>query len=209
MAERVRRRSTRVVVRAAVAVLLLVAAWAAADLVYVSVGAETDYATRADAIIVLGCNVAGSSEPTPCILARAGHAADLFKQGYAPYVIASGGPTSGSRTEASVLAGVLEDGGVPPEDIVLEDQALNTIQNINYSRAIMRERGWRSAILVTEPFHIKRATLIARDAGLRVYPSPATQSSNWQNPLGRAYNLSRDALSLMLYQVKALFGMRE
>jgi uncharacterized SAM-binding protein YcdF (DUF218 family) len=203
------RRWTRGVVRGALLVLLLAGLWAAADLVYVSVGAETDYAAHADAIIVLGCNVAGSSEPTPCVQARAGHAADLFRQGYAPYVIASGGPTGGGPTEASVLARVLQDSGVPTEDIVLEDRALNTIQNINYTEAIMRDRGWNSAILVTEPFHIKRATLIARDTGLTVYPSPATDSSNWQNPLGKVYNLCRDALSLMLYQVKALVGVSE
>jgi hypothetical protein len=50
---------------------------------------------------------------------------------------------------------------------------------------------------------------VAQDFGLKVWPSPAVRSPNWNTPLARAYNLSRDALSLMLYQAKALVGVRD
>lgn len=143
------------------------------------------------------------------MVARAGHAADLYRGGFAAYIIASGGPTHPETTEAAALARLLQRDGVPADRIVLEDRALNTIQNMYYSAAIMAERGWRSAILVTEPFHIRRATLVAHDIGLEVWPSPAVRSPNWDSPLARAYNLSRDALSLMLYQAKSLVGIRD
>ena len=73
----------------------------------------------------------------------------------------------------------------------------------------MRAHGWRTAILVTEPFHINRAVLIARDAGLPIYPSPAIDSVNWRDPLLRAFNLARDTVSLMWYQVKRATGTRD
>jgi uncharacterized SAM-binding protein YcdF (DUF218 family) len=111
--------------------------------------------------------------------------------------------------ESAVLRQALEEGGVPPEAIVEESQANNTIQNIRYSSDIMRERGWRNAVLVTEPYHINRAALIARDFGLEVYPSPAVDSPNWTNFGPRVYNLGRDSVSLMLYQVKSLVGIRD
>ncbi|MEO8288308.1 MAG: YdcF family protein [Chloroflexota bacterium] len=190
------------------AIGLLAFIWFGGDLAYVAVGAENDHAVPADVIIVLGCNIVGENGPSPCIRARAGHAADLYKQGLAPRVIATGGPVENGPTEAAVLAYVLEADGVPSDAIVQEGRALNTIQNITYSQQIMREQGWSTAILVTEPFHINRAALIARDAGMQVYPSPATDSANWQSFSAKAYHVGRDTLSLMLYQVKSLLGQR-
>ncbi len=104
---------------------------------------------------------------------------------------------------------VLLSEGVPEEAVVLEEQAHNTIQNIGYSKEIMQGRGWDTAILVTEPYHIKRATLIARDVGLHVYPSPAVDSPLWRNPDQRNFRVLRDTLSLVLYQLKVATGTRE
>ena len=196
----------RVVIFAVAAAFAL---WFIGDLAYISIDAGHDYAQKCDVILVLGCNIGSPEQPSPCMTARAGHAADLYRQSLAGYVIATGGPTYPGTTEASQLARLLERDGVPAEHVVLEDRALNTIQNVRYSAEIMAEHGWDSAILVTEPFHIRRATLVAEDFGLRVWPSPAVRSSNWDTPLARAYTLARDALSLMLYQAKSLVGMRD
>lgn len=187
---------------------LLLALWPLGDFAYVSRGAEIDRAAPADVIIVLGCNIyAPDGVPSPCMRARAGHAADLYQRGLAPWIIASGGPTEDGPSESAVLTQVLEDAGVPAAAIIGEDKSLNTIQNIHNSQAIMQQRGWRTAILVTEPFHINRAALIARDAGLAVYPSPAVNTPNWSVLTVRIYNLARDTLSLMLYQLKRLVGV--
>jgi uncharacterized SAM-binding protein YcdF (DUF218 family) len=94
--------------------------------------------------------------------------------------------------------------GVPAAAITLEEEARDTVTNIRHSRALMQANGWRTAILVTEPHHIKRATLIARDAGLRVYPSPVTDSPGWNTPDARRQNLLRDARNLMTYQLNRL-----
>ena len=188
-------------------VALALLLWFGADLAYVSVGSETDRAAPADVILVLGCEVrTGDGAPSPCIAARGAHAAALYRAGLAPRVIASGGPTVWGVTEAAALTAALEAHGVPAAAIVTEPQARDTIENIAFSQAIMRAHGWRTAILVTEPFHINRAALIARDAGLPVYPSPATDSINWTAPLLRIANLARDTVSLQLYQARALTG---
>src|SRR5207247_1331686 len=97
-------------------------------------------------------------------------------------IIPSGGLTGPPPSEAGALAAVLESDGVPEGAITLEDQARDTVQNIQFSRAIMAAHGWRTAILVTEPHHIKRAMLIAQDAGLAVRASPATASPGWHTP---------------------------
>lgn len=195
--------------RLGLALLLLLTLWFVADLAYVSIGAESDYAKKADVILVLGCRVGSDGGPSKCIRARAGHAAELYERGDASWVIATGGETSRGPVESAVLRDALEENGVPPQSIVEESRAHNTIQNILYSSEIMRERGWKSAVLVTEPYHINRAALIARDFGMEVYPSPAVNSPNWTEFGPRMYNLGRDSVSLMLYQVKSLVGIRD
>jgi uncharacterized SAM-binding protein YcdF (DUF218 family) len=186
--------------------------WYSLDFAYEAIGAEDDFATHADVIIVLGCNTLSHNDTgvSSCIAARAGHAAELYKEGLAPTIIATGGPTAGPDrpTESEVLQSVLESDGVPQSAVVQENRALDTIQNVANSQEIMREHGWNSAVLVTEPFHIKRAALIAHDDGMTVYPSPALKSDNWDNLAVKAYNLGHDTLSLMLYQLKELLGDR-
>jgi uncharacterized SAM-binding protein YcdF (DUF218 family) len=196
--------------RVVLLLLVMIAVWLGGDLAYVVVGAETDYAAPADVIIVLGCNpYALRGGPSVCLSARGKHAADLYKSGLAEHIIATGGHTENGPTEASVMLKVLTSDGVPASAVILEEQAHNTIQNIAYSQEIMRKQGWDTAILVTEPYHIKRATLIARDAGLHVYPSPAVDSPLWRNPDDRNSRVLRDTLSLALYQLKVATGTHE
>ena len=196
--------------RVALLLLAMVAVWLGGDLAYVLVGAETDYAAPADVIIVLGCSpYAPRGGPSLCLSSRGHHAADLYHRGLAPRIIASGGYTDNGPTEASVMLRVLTSEGVPEAAVILEEQAHNTIQNIGYSQEIMRRNNWSTAILVTEPYHIKRATLVAQDAGLRVYPSPAVDSPLWRNPDERNFRVLRDTLSLVLYQLKVATGNRE
>lgn len=201
-------RSSRLRTLAALLFLALLL-WGVIDLATVTIGAEDDRATHADVIIVLGCKVYENNQAAPCIRARSYHAAQLYKQGVAAQIIASGGPTRQGPVEAEVIAGLLESEGVPSEAITEEDSSHNTIQNIYNSRAIMQKRGWRTAVIVTEPYHINRAMIVAHDAGLPAYPSPATNSPDWQDPRTRVIKLTEDALKLMYYQVKVVLGVRE
>ena len=187
---------------------LLFLLWTLAVYLYVATGNETDYAVASDAIIVLGCpsyegNVI-STTFSACVQARAHHAAQLYERGLSTHIIPSGGLTGPPPSEAAAMAQVLRSDGVPSEAITLEDRSFSTVQNIQYSRAIMRARGWRTAILVTEPNHIKRAALIAHDAGLNITISPATDSPGWHSPEARRQNLVRDARTLMTYLIGRL-----
>jgi uncharacterized SAM-binding protein YcdF (DUF218 family) len=205
-----KRRGLSKPLRVVLLVLAILALWLAGDLAYVVIGAETDYAAPADVIIVLGCNpYAPRGGPSVCLSERGKHAAELYHRGLAPRIIATGGFVENGPSEASVMLRVLTGAGVPESDVVLEEQAHNTIQNIGYSQQIMQHNGWSTAILVTEPYHIKRATLIAQDAGLQVFPSPAVKSPLWQNPDERNFRVLRDTLSLLFYQLKVATGTRE
>jgi len=191
-----------------IAVLLFSLLWFASDFTYVSTGNVTDYAVSSDVIIIFGCpsyeNNVVSSTFSACVQARAHHAADLYRRGLAPNILPTGGLTGPPPSEAAAMTSVLKADGIPATAITLEEQAHDTVQNIQFSRAIMQAHGWRTAILVSEPNHIKRAAFIATDAGLDFTISPATDSPGWNTPDARLQNLLRDTRTLMTYQLNRL-----
>ncbi len=110
--------------------------------------------TKADCIFVLG------SHDTRV----ANHAVDLFLQGYAPYIIFSGGLgrlTEGvfAKPEAEIFADIARGRGVPEDNIIIENQSTNTGQNIDFTRKLLAERNldFKSFILVQKPYMERRS----------------------------------------------------
>jgi uncharacterized SAM-binding protein YcdF (DUF218 family) len=207
--ERLRRLALFVVI-GVVGVAVFYLLWYGLAYLYVSTGNETDEALPSDVIIVLGCpsyegNVI-SKTFSACVQARAHHAARLYKRGLAPHIIPTGGFTGPPPSEAAAMGQVMQADGVPASAIVLEEQARDTVGNIWYSRAIMRDRGWRTAILVTEPHHIKRAAFIAGDAGLTFTISSVTDSPGWRSAPARSQNVASDVRNLMTYQLRRILS---
>jgi uncharacterized SAM-binding protein YcdF (DUF218 family) len=64
--------------------------------------------------------------------------------------------------------------GVPPDAILEEGQAQNTVQNIFYSQRIMAAHGWTSAEVVSSPSHLPRTALILQHFPIswRTHPAP-------------------------------------
>ena len=90
-------------------------------------------------------------------------AAQLYHQGYAPKILFTGGlgrNTEGMlpEPEAVRFAKVAMECGVPEEDIILEDQSRNTKENIEFTRALLEERGIPHAHIlgVHQPFMERR-----------------------------------------------------
>jgi uncharacterized SAM-binding protein YcdF (DUF218 family) len=116
---------------------------------------------RRDAIVALGARLSNDSL-TPVLVERARVAAELFARGAAPRVIATGGVTSGTRSEADVLADAIEQLGVP--QVERETRAMTTADNARFVAAML-PRGAR-VWLVTQPFHARRAEYLFARAGL-------------------------------------------
>jgi len=97
--------------------------------------------------------------------ARARTAAALFKAGYAPLIIFSGGSEDFDFADmpATSSAEIMRDqavaAGVPANAILVEPRARTTAENAHFVRDLMRERKLRTALLVTSPYHQRRAAL--------------------------------------------------
>ncbi len=70
--------------------------------------------------------------------------------------------------------------GVPASAILLETKAANTFENVIFVRDILRQKGWRQILLVSSPYHMRRAVWTFRRAApeITVIPSPISISQS-------------------------------
>jgi uncharacterized SAM-binding protein YcdF (DUF218 family) len=138
--------------------------------------AHADQARAVDAIVVLGA-AQYNGTPSPVLKARLDHAAELWNQHYAPYIVVTGGKAPGDRnTEAGASAAYLGSLGVPDNRVLREVQGRNSWQSLQAAARFMKERGIHSVLLVSDSFHDARIREMAKDLGLEPYVSPTTTS---------------------------------
>ena len=109
----------------------------------------SDSPQHADFIVLLG-----GSGPN-----RALKAAALYRQGYAPRVLVSGGPLYRYGIDCSTAQLALDDLqrlGLPAEAILLNDEASSTWDEAQQLLQILRREGAQSALIVTDPVHTRR-----------------------------------------------------
>jgi uncharacterized SAM-binding protein YcdF (DUF218 family) len=162
-----------------------------------------DRARAADVIIVLGAGDVGTAR-------RAEHAAALYWQGYAPYVLCTGINIAGDsvETEANWCAKTLRQHGVPDSAIVLEERSLSTEENAIESAAIMQAREWTSAVIVSDDFHLFRAKWLFEEHGIRAYPSPAQITTNTGiTDSEKTIAVLREAAAVIWQVGKSLLGL--
>ena len=111
---------------------------------------------EADAIVVFAGGAGESAEAGGGYQERVRQAVDLYQAGYAPTLIFSSGFIYAFR-EAEVMRGLALDLGIPREAIVLEEQSGNTYQMVANVRDIARREGLRRVLLVSSPYHMRRA----------------------------------------------------
>lgn len=124
---------------------------------------DCDPLEKADAILAFGC-------ADPMVAERA---AKLYLEGYAPYLVFSGGLGKGTegrlqKSEAEHYADIAERLGVPREKMILETKSTNTGENLRFTHQLLQGYDVRKAIVVHQP-----------NMGKRIR---ATLAQQWPNP---------------------------
>lgn len=165
----------------------------------------TDRAVPSDVIIVLGSGLNRNQTPGPSLRYRSQRAAELWHAGYAPTIICTGGYARwATRSEADGCAEVLRNNGVPAEAIILEDRSRSTEENAVYSHEIMRARGWETAVVVSDGYHLLRATWIFSAEGMNFTTSP---TSTPPRITARVLAVGREVVALHWQLFKTVFGL--
>ena len=111
----------------------------------------TDPLAKSDAIVAISGDTG----------ARADTAIALWKQGYAPVLIFSGGSSDPqSVASAELMKRTAVAAGIPANAIIVEGASATTEENAQRVAELMKSAHLRSAILVTSPYHQRRAALL-------------------------------------------------
>jgi vancomycin permeability regulator SanA len=186
---------------AAIAVLLLILTFYSSLAVNVARQATLDTKQKSDVILVLGARSYISGSYNPCLEARVKHAVELYKDQYAPMLLVSGGnDKEDNANEAETMKKIAIENGVEPRDIVLEKSASSTYENFLFAKKKLPENS--SVIVVSEPFHMTRASLVARKLQYRYTLSPASFSPCWQPAKYTTKYFLKEPFALMQYWIQ-------
>jgi uncharacterized SAM-binding protein YcdF (DUF218 family) len=127
-------------------------------------------------------------------MARFQEGINLYKQGLGQYLVFSGAAFDNGTSNADVMRDLAVKRGVPDRAILNEPFGEDTWGNAVYTRQVLEDHGLHSAILITSPYHARRAKLTfdAAYAGsgiqLKVHAAPDSEwrkLSWWQQPATR------------------------
>ncbi len=165
---------------------------------------KKDSKQQADVAIVLGASLS-SDGVSPVFRERLNHGIWLYQNGYVDKIILTGGLGEGSyQSDAFVAGQYVKDQGVPEDAIILEEESRITQENLINSKKIMDDLGYSTAIIVSDPVHMKRSMLMAKDAGITAYSSP-TPTSMYQSRESILPFLARESILYMGYDVYRVF----
>jgi uncharacterized SAM-binding protein YcdF (DUF218 family) len=162
--------------------------------------AVRDEAHPAEVIIVLGA-AQYNGRPSPVLKARLDHALELFQKGFAKCIITTGsyGPDP-NISEAEVGRKYLVQRGVSVAQIVTEQGSGTTHDSIQAASGLLHAKGWKTAVVVSDGFHLYRVKQMFADNGILAYTSPAPNSPIEVTGSERFWHSLREVVLISAYR---------
>jgi len=187
---------------------------------------------QAEVIVLLGGGTESADYPRPMTEVngagdRVLYAAKLYKEGFAPNILVSGGNLEFSEsrgdTPAAEMTELLILTGVPNEVIWQQPNSENTYEDALYSAEILKEKDVHRIILVTSAIHMPRSVALFEQQGIEVVPAPVdftVTEQNWHSTfkpgadevliyllpnassLGLTTNALKEYLGLLIYGLR-------
>ena len=170
-----RHRGWKILLRIAqIGLAALVLGLSAVEVWVIRAGHRDESSQPADAVIVLGAGVNGTT-PSVALQTRIDAAERYLKAHPDIPAVLSGGQGPGEDiSEARAMYDALTDRGIDPERLILEEQSANTRQNLQNSLALLPDDYHKTVAIVTNDFHMGRVRLLLNAAGPgRVVQVPA------------------------------------
>ena len=155
-----------------------------------------------DALLILGCRVRGNN-PEPMLRMRAEHAASFLNAHPDTVAVCCGGVVHDDQTtsEAAAIREILLQNGIADSRILLEDRSQTTFENFVNAKRLLAQLNLpqKNLAVLSSEFHLLRASLIGRLAGVRAQTvaAPSPKDLLLQNYL-------REALVFPLFPIEYL-----
>lgn len=165
---------------------------------------KVDEKTHCDVAIVLGAATSGG-EVSPVYRERINHGIWLYENGYVDNLILTGGIGKGNEiSDARAAKQYAMEKGIPEHVILIEEKSTITEENLEHAKAIMDAHSLDTAIIVSDPLHMKRAMLMAEDYGLVAYSSP-TPTTMYRSAKTQLPFLAREVFFYIGYAIVKIF----
>ena len=165
---------------------------------------KLDEKAHCDVAIILGAATSGE-KVSPVYRERINHGIWLFENGYVDYLILTGGVGKGNeKSDAYVAKQYAMEKGIPENVILIEEKSTITEENLEHAKAIMDEHSLDTAIIVSDPLHMKRAMLMAKDYGIEACSSP-TPTTMYKSAKTQIPFLAREVFFYIGYSVVRVF----
>lgn len=146
---------------------------------------------------------------------RVRHGVLLYKQGYADKILFSGGSITEFPGEKKITwAGQMKNYaihlGVPENAVILQDESRSTQEDATFSFRILQDSHLSSAILVTSPYHSRRAFNIFKPVfkDIKIRSVPVAESwydadSWWKSSKGR-FQVAREYFAYLWFFLESM-----
>lgn len=158
----------------------------------------TNYAQPADCAVVLGSRAYADGTPSLALFDRTMAGIDLYRRGLVGKIVMSGAVDHGAGgvSEPLVMRRLALEAGVPDEDIVIDEEGVDSWATVRNTRRLAEQRGWRQVLLVSHYFHLPRLRLAADRAGLCARTVPCRQT---RRLVREPYSIARECAGLGYY----------
>ena len=180
--------------RLLIAIAVVLGAFVLAMIAIVVCGLRDDIA-HADVALVLGNKIELDGTPSPRLRARLDRTLELFRAGYFPSIIVSGGVGKEGYDEAAVMRDYLVSLGVPAGQIIVDSHGDTTFASAVNTARITKERGFKSVLVVSQYFHIPRSRLALKRCNLTEVHSAHAHFFEWRD----IFSIPRDTIGYASY----------
>lgn len=130
--------------------------------------------------LILGARVRADGTPTDSLRRRTLHGISLYQTGRVRALILSGDGGLGV-SQAQAMAALCMAAGLPERDLLLDPLSKTTEENLRFAVPLLEGLGTRRVVVISDPYHLPRAALVARRLGLDVQSSgPSWRTLSWR-----------------------------
>jgi len=143
----------------------------------------SDPGNSAGAAVILGAAV-WNGQPSPVYRERLRHAVQLYQEKRVQLLIFTGGTAKGETySEAEVGQRFALEQGVAAEHIRMEELSTRTREQLAFTRELLTQEKISRVLIVSDPLHLRRAMIMAKDLGLsaEASPTPTTRYRTWNS----------------------------
>lgn len=154
-----------------------------------------DNIQKADVIVVFGNKVERNGTPSATLRSRLDKTIEIYNNGFATRIFASGGVGKEGYAEATIMAEYLVNAGIPMENIVIDNEGINTKSTAINLKRYMSENNFDSVIAVSSYYHIPRIKLYFAKIGIN---NTYTARSNLYK-IKDFYSIQRETVGIYVY----------